>query len=124
MKPAFQSLVSDAARAMWFAGVREWPLNSVPAALTRFGRVVLDEAWAQIQRTRGAAIKHVGSQPPPPLRVEPPVRPPEMNMSMTARLMGVSRESIRRWDKYGWPQHKAIAMKVAVLKFREENPDV
>lgn len=47
-----QEIVFKAARALWFSGVRSWPVEPVPKALNQFTRPVLDAAWAGIVKAR------------------------------------------------------------------------
>lgn len=52
---AYDHQVAEAARAMWFSGVRQWPVRPMPEALRGFTRFVLDEAWEQIRTHRRRA---------------------------------------------------------------------
>ena len=69
--------IPEAARALWFSGIRRWPPDRLPLELRHIPRATLDAAWQRLEDSRrragaSAGLKgHLlreythGAQPPP-----------------------------------------------------------
>ena len=93
---AYDHQVTEAARVMWFSGVRQWPLRPMPEALQRFTLFVLDEAWEQI-RTHRRRAGVMGRRETQSMDLGERMDAAGVTAYELSKVMDVSNDTARKW---------------------------